>query len=192
MIRLNKAGQRLDDSFDFVLSTETPDRVGDIVVIGGIDTRAFEQNPMALFMHQHLEPIGRWSNLRKTATSLIGTLELAASGTSQRIDFVRELLGQGILKAVSVSLQPLEFETIDNAKPGQLIRRSDLVEVSVVTVPMNPEALLIAKNLHFSDAEIENLFESPMPSPRLTAATRAGQKTYLATLRHLKTFGEQQ
>lgn len=151
---IHKTGNRLADTYDFILTTETPDRVGDVVMVDGINLKSFEANPIALYMHDHSEPIGVWSNIRKQGNALLGTLNLAAKGTSNRVDFVRALIAQGILKAVSISFRGLDVSPITKGKPGYLIKASELIEISLVTVPMNPLALMVAKSLHLSESEI--------------------------------------
>ncbi len=141
------------DGMDFVLSDETVDRYGDIIVAKGWDLRDFKKNPIALFAHQGSFPIGTWTNVRVDGTKLIGTLVLAAQGTSDRINELISLVRQGILRAVSVGFRPIENEPIDPKQPygGQRYTKSQLLETSLVSVPANPAALAIAKQLNISD-----------------------------------------
>ncbi len=169
---VKKSGQKISDTYDFVLSTEAPDRVGDIVKIDGLDIKAFEENPVALFMHRHDQPIGVWSNLKKSAGALTGRLSLAAKGTSKLVDFAHSMIEQGMLRAVSVSFVPHESKA--NSSKGRTINKSELIEVSLVTVPMNPQALMIAKSFEFSDSEIKGLFEQVKRDPN-ESITRARQ-----------------
>jgi HK97 family phage prohead protease len=166
------SGSRISDTRDFVLSTESPDRVGDIVKIDGLNTKNFESNPVALFMHNHREPIGIWSNLKKVHGALIGTLNIAAKGTSRMVDFSHSMVEQGMLKAVSVSFIPTEATRNPSGK-GLIIHKSELVEVSLVTVPMNPQALMIAKSLNLSDDEINSFFSQPVNRDPAGAIHRA-------------------
>lgn len=159
---VSKAGVRIADTYDFVLATPTPDRVQDSLVIKGIDTRPFEANPVALYMHNHQEPIGAWSNLKKSDAMLTGRLNFAAEGTSKMVDFARSMVSQGMLKAVSVSFIPVERMATKDGR-GSIITKSELLEVSLVTIPMNPQALMIAKSFSFSDDEINSLFEPTNP-----------------------------
>lgn len=158
MQSITKTGSRIADSYEFVLTTETPDRVGDVIVVSGINTKAFEKNPIALFMHRHDEPIGVWSNLKRTANAMTGRLNLAAKGTSKYVDFAHSMIEQAIIKAVSVSILPKEYTP--NKGRGITVTESELVEVSLVSVPMNPQALMIAKSFDFSEEEISGLFQS--------------------------------
>lgn len=149
---------KISGTLTFVLSTEVPDRVGDIVKIDGLNTKNFEANPVALYMHNHQEPIGMWQNLRKQSGALLGDLILASRGTSRLVDFAHSMISQGMLKAVSVSFFPSE-STKNKSGRGFTISKSELIEVSLVTVPMNPEALMVAKSLGFSDVELKTFFD---------------------------------
>jgi len=141
------------DGMDFVLSDATLDRYGDIVDPAGWDLKSFKKNPIALFGHNSGFPIGNWSNVRVEGKKLIGTLVLAAKGTSDRIDELISLVEQGVLRAVSVGFRPLASEPIDKEKPygGQRYTKQELLETSLVSVPANPAALALAKSLHISD-----------------------------------------
>jgi HK97 family phage prohead protease len=145
-----KAGiQSSEDPFEFVLSDETVDRVGDIIRADGWDLASFKQNPIALFAHDHEKVIGVWKNVRVKGKQLLGKLELAAEGTSEFIDTTRRLMEQRILKAVSVGFRVKEYEPLDKNNPmgGWDIKQALLMETSVVAVPANPNALSMAKAL---------------------------------------------
>src|SRR6185295_6186581 len=58
------------DGSEYVLSDETPDRMGDIIQADGWKLDNFKRNPIALFGHQSSFPIGRWKNLRIEGTAL--------------------------------------------------------------------------------------------------------------------------
>ena len=145
---------------EFVLSDETPDRMGDIILAGGWDLENFKKNPIALFGHNSDFPIGAWRDLRVEKNALRGHLELAPAGTSDRIDEIRKLVQAGILRAVSVGFRPIETkprpETKDNF--GLFFLRSELVETSLVSVPANPNALAVAKSLKISPATLDFVF----------------------------------
>jgi HK97 family phage prohead protease len=139
---------------EYVLSDETPDRMGDIIESGGWDLRSFKSNPIALFGHKSDFPIGRWRNVGVNKDKqLRGHLELAPEGTSPRIDEIRALVKAGILRAVSVGFKPLDTAPLNHKDPfgGQRFSKQELVECSLVAVPANPNALSVAKSLKISD-----------------------------------------
>lgn len=150
---VHKAGQQSQsDSLTFVLSDESVDRMGDVIRADGWSLDAFRKNPIALFGHDHSAIVGVWTDIKVVGKRLMGTLKLAAPGTSELVDVTRKLIEQKILKAVSVGFQPIE------AKPrkdgGYEYTRSALHEVSLVAVPANSNALAIAKCLSPSVADI--------------------------------------
>ena len=99
---------QVSDDLTFVLSDNTVDRYGDVIEAAGWDLRWFQRNNIALFGHDSNFPIGTWEDVRVEGNKLMGKLKLAAEGTSARIDELRRLVEQGILKAVSVGFKPVE------------------------------------------------------------------------------------
>jgi HK97 family phage prohead protease/HK97 family phage major capsid protein len=143
---------------EFVLSDETPDRMDDVIMSDGWELTNFKRNPIALFNHKSDFPIGKWRNLRVEDKQLRGHLELAPTGTSDRIDEIRKLIDAGILRAVSVGFKPVETKDREGTKWGSVYVKSELVETSLVSVPANPNALAVAKSLKISPATIDLVF----------------------------------
>lgn len=136
----------------FVLSDETPDRMGDVINADGWQLDNFKKNPIALFGHQSSFPLGNWKNVHVEKSKLVGELAFAPEGTSPRIDEVRRLVEADVLKAVSVGFRSLDEKSIDPKNPwgGTQFLKSELVEASLVAVPANPNALAISKSLNIS------------------------------------------
>lgn len=148
------------DGMEFVLSDATVDRYGDIVEPTGWQLAKFKRNPIALFGHSASFPIGTWQNVRVEGGRLLGQLVLAAQGTSARIDELRGLVEQGILRAVSVGFRPIESEPINPKEPygGQRYKKQELLETSLVAVPANPAALQVARSLNLSAETLAVVF----------------------------------
>jgi HK97 family phage prohead protease len=136
---------------EFVLSDESLDRMGDVIVADGWRLDNFQKNPVALAFHRPDFAIGKWNNLRIEGKALRGHLELAPEGTSDRIDEIRRLINAGYLKAVSVGFRPIEYEPL-NEKGGLRFKTQELVECSVVSVPANANSLATLKSLNISAA----------------------------------------
>jgi len=153
MTVIRKTVAEAGDGLEFVLSDATVDRMGDVIDPAGWDLRWFEKNPIALFGHSSDFPIGKWSDVRVEGGKLLAKLNLAAKGTSARIDELIGLVEQGILRAVSVGFRPVKQEPLDRAKPyaGQRYLKQELLETSLVSVPANPAALAVARSLNVSD-----------------------------------------
>jgi HK97 family phage prohead protease len=154
--------QSPDNPMEFTLSTEHVDRMGDIIRQDGWDIKSFQDNPIALYGHDHEQVIGIWENVRVEGKQLMGALRLAKEGTSEFIDTVRSLINQNILKSVSVGFQPIEANPRKSG--GFDFVRSALHEVSVVAVPANAHALAVAKAM--SPEIASKLFVQPDPDSR--------------------------
>lgn len=164
---VHKATASVDGGMEFVLSDASVDSYGDVVEPDGWDLRRFKRNPIALFGHSAGFPIGKWSDVRVEGGQLRGRLEMAKAGTSYRLDELRQLIEQGILRAVSVGFRPIKAEPLEPGTPGRGQRyiRQELVEASLVSVPANPSALSVAKGMKISDDTIllafgEHAFEA--------------------------------
>lgn len=145
-----KAGhQSADDPFTFIMSTETEDRMGDVIVAAGWDLREFKKNPIGLYQHNSMNPIGTWKNVKidRKNKRLLGTLQMAKKGTSPIVDQARSLLEQKILKTVSVGFSVTKYDPIEdedgNRTGGYKFLKSILLECSVVSIPANSEALMV-------------------------------------------------
>lgn len=163
-----------DGGLEFVLSDDTVDRYGDIIDAKGWVLANFKKNPIALFGHSSNFPIGTWANLRVEGGKLIGTLKLAARGTSARIDELISLVEQGILRAVSVGFIPIKSEPINPDRPygPQKYVKQELLETSLVSVPANPAALALAKSLKISDETMSLAFGEHADVRRKDLSTR--------------------
>ena len=153
----------------FVASNESEDGDGDVIRAEGWDLRRFKRNPIILFGHNHMLPIGISTRTAVEDKSLIQDIKFADEGTSEFIDTVRKLVDQKILRAVSVgfraTMPPQPRRNKDGDFVGFEFNGQELLETSIVSVPSNAEALaqqakalgasdLVAKRLHMQDASV--------------------------------------
>jgi HK97 family phage prohead protease len=141
-----------DESLRFIASTEARDRYGDIVRADGWQLDNYKRNPIALFGHNHEAIVGTATKIWKEGKQLLTELRLAAAGTAPVVDYVRALVQQKILKAVSVGFLPSKHKEVieDGRFMGYEFIEQELFEISLVAVPANQEALAIAKSLNLS------------------------------------------
>lgn len=125
----------------FVLSDESVNSYGFVVLTEGIDTSAFERNPVMLYMHNRDgNVIGRWENIRKEDKRLLGdavfddSTELAAT--------VKKQVEKGFLRCVSIGIDPITTEVLNSV---QTIVKSRLIEVSIVDIPSNENAVKLCR-----------------------------------------------
>lgn len=164
----------VSDDLEFVLSDATPDRYGDVVEAKGWDLAWFRKNPIALFGHDNDFPIGTWENVRVEGGKLLGQLKLAAPGTSARIDELRSLVQQKILRAVSVGFKPIETEP--NGNRGIRFLKQELLETSLVSVPANPAALAVARSMNLSADTMKLAFGEQAEGAGGSVAAKSGEQ----------------
>ncbi|WP_234730125.1 HK97 family phage prohead protease [Acidocella facilis] len=130
-----------------IASTQSVDRAGDIVVQAGIDLSAFLSNPIILYQHDPNIPVGRASDVQITAAGLVMTINFADAGVSAKADEVCGLVKSGILRGISIGFAPVVAEPIDKNKPraGQRYTSAALMEVSIVSIPANTDAAVVAR-----------------------------------------------
>lgn len=136
---LKKDGE-FDGHIKVLGSTETRHRSGRVIRQSGWRLDNFRKNPVALF--EHYELIGS-ALVDQTARGLLFDISLAEEGTSATVDWVREMARQGHLRAASVGWLPVDGQ-VKHSKDGTEFLESELIEISVVTIPDNPDAVKLA------------------------------------------------
>jgi len=137
----------------FILSTEDIDRDGDVILVGGWKTSEFMKNPVFQIFHDGRQfPIGKFLRVYKHSKQLRGEVQFSDQGTNPTADLAYELVQQDIMRAVSVGFRSNDFEPNDSG--GYTYKSADLMEVSLVNVPANQNALILAKSF---DAETKSV-----------------------------------
>lgn len=134
-----------------VVATDfTEDRDGERIDVKGLDIKNFKKNPVLMFGHNHqILPVGKATKIKVEGDKL--TFEPEFSAATQHARDVSALWEEGVLNAVSVGFIPQE-------RDGNVFTKSELLEISVVNVPANPNALAQAKskglNVDLLDKEV--------------------------------------
>ena len=152
-----------DGTYEFVASDESIDRYGDMIMVDGWELANYKRNPVALFQHQHSNPIGIASKVWIEGKELKCRIKLAAEGTSPFIDSLRKLMAQKILRAVSVGFMPTVDpvylrDPLNDRITGLKFVGQELLEISIVSVPANANALALAKSLNIPELHIQRAF----------------------------------
>ena len=130
------------NTITFVLSDESINSYGFIVKTAGIDTTQFERNPVMLYMHDRENGvIGRWENLRNDGNKLLAdavfdeSTELGAK--------VKKQVDNGFLRCVSIGIDNVTQEELNGV---QTVTKCRLIEVSVVDIPSNSNAVKLFRS----------------------------------------------
>jgi HK97 family phage prohead protease len=171
----------------FVASDETVDRYGDIIRASGWQLDNFRKNPVLLFGHDTRSVIGKVEPIGVEGTRLMAHAQLADAGSNALADATWALIEQEMLRAASVGFMPLAtplpIYDSDRHLTGFEYIAQELLELSVVSVPANPNALALAKQFPLSADEMRCLFDDGTAA-RVAAAARARTITLARLGRH--------
>jgi len=164
----------------FIASTDRADRYGDIIDQSGWQLEAYRSNPVILLNHDHNSlPIGR-GDVRLTERGLVIDVEFDMA--DKRAAEIAGKAERGFMNAVSVGFAPLKATPRAQLKAdhpaysksgGQYFEKAELLEVSIVTIPANADAVAIAaKNIGFDlKSYIKEQIQgelNAMPAPKIS------------------------
>lgn len=160
LVRKTTTQSKTDDALLFTWTSRAVDSYDDLVLPEGVDFENFiKTNPICLLNHIPADPIGIWEQPYFSDGKLCAHLRLAPEGTSTKSDEARKLIACGILRGCSIGFHPIESSPRPGSKKGGLLySKVRIVEVSVVSIPANPEALLQAKSMGVSASTLKSLF----------------------------------
>jgi len=169
------------DVLEFIASTDHVDRAGDVVE-QNFDLKNLRANPVFLWAHKYAEPpIGKiikiWSERIEgskgegTKAPRTGTkrtkiqVKFVPRETYPFAGLVRDLYHDGFMKTVSIGFRPLEVRELSQEQRDELgmnflsqwFKRSEMLEVSGVPIPMNQEALQTPVSRGFTEPDLETL-----------------------------------
>ena len=142
-------------TFVATITTDSVDRDGEVVVPSGMNSRDYERNPVLLYEHDVKSPIGKMLGMKRGERSIEAEFALAPRPDNHVgewfPDTVASLMDFGALNTMSIGFLGMEARPAskaDTEKYGQGVRRVygkwKLLEVSVVSVPANQDAIVTA------------------------------------------------
>ena len=129
-------------TFKVVASDETVDRAGEVIKVSWRELLNFMKNPVIVANHIYKVENIIWkaTNVFVENDKLVVEWVFATTDLAQD---VRKLYDGGFLKTVSVGFIPKERDPENQ----RIITRAELLEVSFVPVPCNPNALSLWKEI---------------------------------------------
>jgi phage head maturation protease len=141
--------------FSATITTDALDRDYEVIVPAGMNAKEYEANPVLLYAHDPLRPIGRMLDMRRSEGSIDADFALAPRPEGHQgeweADTVGSLLRCGVLRGVSIGCAPMpgglrNATKADKERYGAAVTRVyskwKLLEVSIVSLPANAEALV--------------------------------------------------
>jgi len=171
----------------FVASDESIDAYGDVIVAAGWQLEAFKENPIALWAHdQRSPPIGTVDDvyIERKSKRLMARIKFDPPG-DPRIDRLWDQVKRRVIRAVSVGFTVDSHEDIEpildksgDWTGGLRFLRARLLELSLVNVPANPNALAVLRSfptqqpLHAAADQAAATYLSRSARPPVPAARR--------------------
>jgi phage head maturation protease len=153
-----KALNMEERTLEVVITTTKRDRDGDIIESRGLDFANFLKNPVVLWAHDMSKPpVGKVLSVKARPSQVDAVVQFAETAFGLE---VFKLYAGGYLNAWSIGFLPKRWERIEPNDttpnmPSELlgfhVLEAEVVELSAVPVPANPEAL--AKALESSETE---------------------------------------
>lgn len=155
-----------------VMSSNTCDADGDVILAEGCDLSRFQKNPACFWSHDYsIPPVAKVTEIQLTEKGLVGKMKFADTAFAQEIF---SLVKGGFLKTCSVGFLTLEevragtrgfkeyctLKGINSPNCKRIVTKWLMLENSLVGIPSNPDALVEAvsqKSLKLSDKTIKAL-----------------------------------
>jgi HK97 family phage prohead protease len=133
-----KAGKGKQVVIEGFANKAVTDRIGDLIPPDAWELDNFKKNPIIFFNHDRNIPIGKAIDTKVTDEGLKIKVRISRSDQAP-IPYIRDMIEEGILKTFSVGFDDHEsaFKSDDGHNS---FKRAELLETSVVTIPMNQES----------------------------------------------------
>ena len=160
----SKKGADETKVFSAIASTPALDRYNEVLLPLGMEYKNFLENPVMLMIHDYSAvPVAKVLNITVDEKAVEFDFEFDSSEDGQKL---QRLYEQGFMSAFSVGLYPKKYTSIDSetadqielevadgkkqevdlsvykTRPDYIVNQWELLEISPVSVPANPEALI--------------------------------------------------
>lgn len=123
-----------------IATTPTPDRANDVVELSGIDYKL----PLPfLLQHNSREPIGNVIDAKVVKDEMRVRIKMASAGVAAYIDEAWAVIKAGLVRGLSIGFRSIE-EAFNKETGGFRFIKTEWIELSAVTVPMNAEATILS------------------------------------------------
>jgi HK97 family phage major capsid protein len=183
-------------TFSGMATTPTPDRVGDVIEPLGAEFK--NPSPLLLY-HDHTLPVGEVTFGKPTAKGVPFTAsipDVVEPGTlKERVDEAWQSVKYGLIKAVSIGFRDFNGYVEALKSGGLRFLKTEIVELSLVVVPMNAEAVIsTVKSLDAPHLAASGMGQEPVtplsgvPASRVvpTQIQKTSMQTYAERIQSLE------
>ncbi len=166
---------RKERTLKIIVTTSRIDRQGDCIETSGLDFSQYLNNPVVLWAHDlQRPPVGRVLEILREGHAVQALVQFADTAFARE---VFSLYAGGFLNAWSIGFLPQRWQRLPEEQGGGYhILQAEVVEISAVPVPANPEALTKALEVTAGQKSAVRRGERPqrcVRTLRLAEAARA-------------------
>lgn len=144
---------------EFLLSDESENSHGHIVITDGIRLDRFLKNPVMFYNHDESKGVvGKWVNVRKENGKLYGTPVFDVRSDTGRL--LEQQVQNGFLRGASIGIDNVEYDYNPTASGPLTIAGCELIEVSVCDIPSNRNTLQLYYNKKAVDMDTHKKLSS--------------------------------
>lgn len=155
---------------EVIVSSSALDRHGETIQVSGINTKRFMENPVVLWAHDYESlPIGKVVKAWKSEGKLMARIQFMTD-ILPFADVVYQLILAGAINAVSIGGIVQEYGESKGKMDYSNITKMEMIELSVVPVGANPEALITSKSINTDEQTIKSYYEDFVKSAKLESA----------------------
>lgn len=159
---IKQVGSEEDRVLRFIGSDDSEDRDNDVIEVNGWQLENYLKNPVFLWAHDYRQPpVGQALQVWTEDSKLMFDIKFATRDQYPFADVVYQLYKGGFLRATSVGFRPLAWEQRTEGEGqnrrviGLRFTKQELLELSAVPVPANPNALQVARSKGIDTSPLE-------------------------------------
>jgi len=163
---VEKQVNKNDRTIKGIITTNEVDRIGDIIETKGINLKNYKTNPIVLFNHDYFSVVEKSERTKYFKDGKVEGIEATTRfADTMFASEIFDLASENILNAFSVGIRVVEREarTQKDKYLGEHIRKSDLLEYSVVSVPANASAVQVKALIGLKDDVSEETYKKINP-----------------------------
>lgn len=146
---------------DFVASDETIDRYREVIKLDGWDLSAYDRNPVVVDSHDYSSVariIGKSIETQLLKEGLVNSVEFCMDNPLGSLAY--KMAKAGFIRAESVGFIPREYKLGNDPKePSVTYTKTELIEISLVAVPANPNAVMALKSGAITRGDLRDVID---------------------------------